>query len=491
MSLVSETIDYSPLLTWKMPPKKCIELKNLGLIPIDPGDTIQICTTQTIPDTANITNITCHIDGSHVIHHEQQPHIQHHESHIQHHLQHNQMHQQHQIQQQIHQQQPQQIQQQPQQIQQQPQQIQQQPQQIQQQPQQIHQQVQQSNTESQLNSATTEKRPLKKPKVVVKRKIKRLPVDGMAYHSHQLGLKVPPKKTLGIKGMIIHSQAREVINNVFKFMKEEAQNGLKVPIANYRERVLSATGISKCTYSKITTKEFRLGEPQPSRKRNNLKLDDSMADGTVTENDSIYRPKINRDASTRDGVYNLEDLVPGYILDTLAPEAGQIMTMGTVEPYNLSPFPASSITKILMSGSEEEIQVRSITIFLYIHYLIKYMITPMKSVTKKFVVCDKSPDVNTHILDNFSVNSQHGRTRPLHIKDKALCFILVLAAIALDYEVDVQILSKDLKIGLKKTLEVSRILAFNASGKDKHVVQLKLPLPDPIMFNAKRKRKTL
>lgn len=63
-------------------------------------------------------------------------------------------------------------------------------------------------------------------------------------------------KTLGIKGMVISKQTREVIHNVYKFMKDEAQNGTKIPIANYRERVLAATGISKCTYSKITSKEF-------------------------------------------------------------------------------------------------------------------------------------------------------------------------------------------------------------------------------------------
>ncbi|XP_023014844.2 uncharacterized protein isoform X1 [Leptinotarsa decemlineata] len=481
MSIVSETIDYSPLLTWKLPPKKCIDFKNLELIPIDTSSgTLQLfqnCTIQG-PHIPNSTNTTCQITTDqqhHIQQHEQQQHeppLQIH--HQQHHIQHPQQMQHQSLQQ--HQQQ--------------------QHQQQQQQHQQLQQQQTQCNSEPQMNTVsleTTEKATSKKvkDKVPIKKKFKRFPVDGMAYHSQQLGLKVPPKKTLGIKGMIIHSQAREVINNVFKFMKEEAHNGIKIPIANYRERVLSATGISKCTYSKITTKEFRLGEPQPCRKRKSLKLDDSFLDKTVTENDSLYRPKINRDASTRDGVYNLEDLVPGYILDTLAPEAGQIMTMGTVDPFNLSPFPASSISKILMADASEEIQVRSITIFLYIHYLIKYMITPMKAVTKKFVACDKSADVNSHILDNFSVNSPHGRTRPLHIKDKALCFILVLAAIALNYEVDVQSLSKDLKIGVKKTLEVSRILAFNASSKDKNVVQLKLPLPEPVSFNPKRKRKTL
>lgn len=62
-------------------------------------------------------------------------------------------------------------------------------------------------------------------------------------------------KTLGIKGLVISRQTREVIHNVYKFMKDEAQNGTKIPLANYRERVLAATGISKCTYSKITSKE--------------------------------------------------------------------------------------------------------------------------------------------------------------------------------------------------------------------------------------------
>ncbi|CAG9813628.1 unnamed protein product [Phaedon cochleariae] len=216
-----------------------------------------------------------------------------------------------------------------------------------------------------------------------------------------------------------------------------------------------------------------------------IKLDESATE--VTENDSIYRPKINRDASTRDGIYNLEDLVPGYILDTLAPEAGQIMTTGNMQPYNFGPFVSNSISRILMNDASEEIQIRRITIFLYINYLIKFMATPMKNITKKFIVCDKSPDVNSHILDTFSVNSQNSRTRPLHMKDKAVCYTLVLAAIAMEYEVNVEQLSKDLKIGVKKTLEVSRILAFNAS-KDKHIVQLKLPLPAPVTFSSKRKR---
>lgn len=42
-----------------------------------------------------------------------------------------------------------------------------------------------------------------------------------------------PKK-IGIKGKIIKSQAREIINNVIKFMQQEAENGIQIPLSNYR-----------------------------------------------------------------------------------------------------------------------------------------------------------------------------------------------------------------------------------------------------------------
>ncbi|XP_056639494.1 DNA-directed RNA polymerase I subunit RPA49-like isoform X1 [Diorhabda carinulata] len=332
-------------------------------------------------------------------------------------------------------------------------------------------------------------------KVKHKKKIHRLPIDGTLYHSQQLGLKVPPKKTLGTRGRIIESQAREVIHNVFKFMRDEAQNGIKIPISNYRERVLRATGISKCTYYKITTREFKRGGPQPTKRKKNfvaglgngLKVDNVEQ---VVENESIYRPKINRDASSPDGVYNLEDLVEAYILDTLAVEAGKIIEAGSADQFGFCKFVTTNMNKLLTSNISEEDKIRSLTIFLYIHYLIVYIKTPMKSITKKFVVCDKSVDINNHILKVFSeVGANGSRTRPLHMKDKALCYTMILAAIAMEFEVDVELLSKDLKIGMKKVVEVARILAFNMKANNKNIVQLKLPLPAPVAYSPKKGRR--
>lgn len=153
-------------------------------------------------------------------------------------------------------------------------------------------------------------------------------------------------------------------------------------------------------------------------------------DQTISENTSIYRPKINRDASTRDDVYDLEDLVPHEILDTLQIEAKNIINSGDVTQFgyvyivldilskpilayfnccSFRAFVSSNLGTILRSGISEEQMIRKISIFLYIGYLIKFINTPMKNVTKKFVVCDKSTEVNNHILNTFSINSPSGR----------------------------------------------------------------------------------
>lgn len=70
---------------------------------------------------------------------------------------------------------------------------------------------------------------------------------------------------------------------------------------------------------------------------------------------------------------------------------------------------ASNMGAILRSGGPHEVIKIKIAIFLYIEYLIKFINTPMKNVTKKFVICDISSEVNNHILNTFSVNSASGR----------------------------------------------------------------------------------
>lgn len=77
------------------------------------------------------------------------------------------------------------------------------------------------------------------------------------------------------KGRIIHSQAREIIANVLQFMKEEAaSNTLKIPLTNFKERLIAATKIGDNTYRRIAKEAKAVNNGQvssftsPSKKRN-------------------------------------------------------------------------------------------------------------------------------------------------------------------------------------------------------------------------------
>jgi hypothetical protein len=59
-----------------------------------------------------------------------------------------------------------------------------------------------------------------------------------------------PKK-VGVPGKGIHSQTKEVIANVLKFMREEAEKGITIPLANFKQRLITATGISDKLYRKV------------------------------------------------------------------------------------------------------------------------------------------------------------------------------------------------------------------------------------------------
>lgn len=58
-----------------------------------------------------------------------------------------------------------------------------------------------------------------------------------------------PTKRVGVKGMVIHSQGREIIANFIK--REAGNNESGIPLANFKARVLAATGVSKNTYASI------------------------------------------------------------------------------------------------------------------------------------------------------------------------------------------------------------------------------------------------
>lgn len=72
------------------------------------------------------------------------------------------------------------------------------------------------------------------------------------------------------------------------------------------------------------------------------------------------------------------------------------------------------------------------------------------------------------------------------MRDKAICYILILLMFAMDYVVPFEKLAVELKLSGKRITEIGRTLAF--SVKNKTNLELKLPLPAPVS-GIKGKRK--
>lgn len=83
-----------------------------------------------------------------------------------------------------------------------------------------------------------------------------------------------------LKGKVIHSQGREIIANVYNFMKEEATNKqVTIPITKARERTAAAVGVSERLVTKINSDLKKLKEDEecetrkfstPGKKRHNF-----------------------------------------------------------------------------------------------------------------------------------------------------------------------------------------------------------------------------
>lgn len=149
-------------------------------------------------------------------------------------------------------------------------------------------------------------------------------------------------------------------------------------------------------------------------------------------------------------------------------------------------------------------------ILMYLDCLVKFLATPAKTLsTKSYTPCAYSPEVGKYILDNFCISTQNGRcshffiiycifvnflflcrNRPNSMRDKTICYIMVLTALVTEYMVNLEDLCKEIKGKVKKLQDIARVLAFTPlSAKEKHIVVLKLPLPAQVSSSFQQRKK--
>ncbi|XP_044750566.1 uncharacterized protein LOC123310915 [Coccinella septempunctata] len=243
----------------------------------------------------------------------------------------------------------------------------------------------------------------------------------------------------------------------------EQREKMKFFIENERENLQKAV-------AEVTTDEGLLNQSQ----------------NEINESDTGYLPLINRNASSVDQVYELNNLVPPEVRDGLQSDVNTVLECDDLSQLPLCNFCMQNI-RILKGNDDIESNSTRCKIYLFLNYLIRFLTTPIRSISKKFVLCESSSVVNFYILDNFSVVSKSNRTRSSSMRDKLICNILVLVMLAsLNNQLNLETISQDMKLGIKKLQEISRMLAFTNIGTKQ--VALKLPLPAPVTSSRRKKK---
>ncbi|KDR22974.1 DNA-directed RNA polymerase I subunit rpa49 [Zootermopsis nevadensis] len=206
-----------------------------------------------------------------------------------------------------------------------------------------------------------------------------------------------------------------------------------------------------------------------------VSVEEASQQPVVNASHEAYLPPINRIAATVDDVYSLHDIVSAEELASLKEEA--IRTMKEPKKDMFSSFFSQTLPNVLQLGSSQPV-IESVCALLYADLLIKFLNTSLKSLQKqKNIVCPYSEDVNSKIINTFTVQSPHGRLRPNLLKDKALCHLLVLGLILSHFKLNLELLSKSLSISVKRLNHLSQQVGAVSSSSSSSIVTLKLPLP--------------
>ncbi|KAJ9573861.1 hypothetical protein L9F63_008721 [Diploptera punctata] len=228
-------------------------------------------------------------------------------------------------------------------------------------------------------------------------------------------------------------------------------------------------------YAKMHT-DTELIEEKLNKMSETVTLDASAME-KQDDSSSVYLPPSNRDAQTVEEVYKLTDLLTSGELEVLKAEALQILTHA--EKYKKEDF-TEFFWQILTNLSEvdKDKVLNCVTILVYAELITKFLQNNSKHVaTKSYSACSFSQEIHKKIMNDFTVQSAGGRTRPLSMRDKGICYIIVLGLLANNFILDLQPLSQCINLPVKRLIYYGSLLGTVNSPKGSSKIVLKLPLP--------------
>ncbi|XP_043521671.1 uncharacterized protein LOC122534771 [Frieseomelitta varia] len=203
---------------------------------------------------------------------------------------------------------------------------------------------------------------------------------------------------------------------------------------------------------------------------------------------NLTLPYCKRDATDVNDVYNMYDIVPKSKLETLYDNAAEILNDSSSREANSKFF-----TQILRNLKSDPNSIDKTALLIYIQAVATWLSMPIKDAKKRGIgVCLASQEINSYIIDTYSVQSNHGRTRPTTIKDKGVIHCMILALMICNFTLDLELFATLFthRTGLKKLTDLARFIGALPNKEDKKLITLKVPLPKPMFLLKKRRSKS-
>lgn len=189
---------------------------------------------------------------------------------------------------------------------------------------------------------------------------------------------------------------------------------------------------------------------------------------TSTESENFYIPPINRDATSVNDVYDLNEILSPEQYESISNEITDIDLTEKLHPF-------------IQVLTRKEFTQKQKILSLYANSLYNlYHIIARETMKKGFIACYESVTLNKHILKHFFTYVNGKRCRPIQYKDKTLIYTMVLMLLINNY-----------KFNFDEFCKLTKSTARTMSGKlamcggyvvmtnSVRIAQLKIPLNKP------------
>ncbi|XP_014244870.1 uncharacterized protein LOC106664025 [Cimex lectularius] len=264
---------------------------------------------------------------------------------------------------------------------------------------------------------------------------------------------------------------------------------------NYKDGINT---LSKAFGSK---KSKRITEMQQRMDRTNQMIEadmtQEMGDITFDEIDNTAKgaeqailnllPPCNRNASNLCDVYPVEKLLSAEEQETLKSAAQHLMNNPPAESDQITNYFLYSQYQLLGPNPS----ISSLNLLVYGNAIVKFLNMSAAEVKLKNCankICPFSNIIANKILNEFTIQSEQGRSRPLELKDKALSHVLVIMLLLNNYTVKLDLLTSSVKgFGITKLQWFVKLLGLSSLGGSSKQYVLKLPLPPlPVVKKARK-----